>query len=89
MYRLKAYGVKSTILFFGSARAKSREQYDDRFANLSEKVQTVWRGGGLRVRGPWVRKRGRMGTRRYEGRPVGGKGVSPKARSSTTTASLT
>jgi len=35
LYRLKQYGVKSTILFFGSARAKSREQYDARFAELS------------------------------------------------------
>ncbi|TFJ81589.1 hypothetical protein NSK_006840 [Nannochloropsis salina CCMP1776] len=36
MYRLKAYGVKSTILFFGSARAKSREQYDHRMGELVE-----------------------------------------------------
>lgn len=39
MYRLKAYGVKSTILFFGSARAKSREQYDGRMEELTKQVR--------------------------------------------------
>ena len=34
MYRLKAYGVKSTLLIFGSARAKSKEQYDTRMEEL-------------------------------------------------------
>jgi len=36
MYRLKAYGVKSTILFFGSARAKSKAQYDSRMEELTQ-----------------------------------------------------
>jgi hypothetical protein len=39
MYRLKEYGVKSTILFFGSARAKSREQYDVRNAEIEAAVR--------------------------------------------------
>ncbi len=38
MYRLKAYGVKSTILFFGSARAKSKEQYEARLEELTKQV---------------------------------------------------
>lgn len=41
MYRLKAYGVKSTILFFGSARAKSNEQYQARLAELTEQLKTA------------------------------------------------
>lgn len=38
LYRLKRYGVKSTILFFGSARAKSRDQYDAKFEELSATI---------------------------------------------------
>ena len=41
MYRLKSYGVKSTILFFGSARAKSKEQYDARLEELTKQVCPV------------------------------------------------
>jgi hypothetical protein len=41
MYRLKAYGVKSTILFFGSARAKSRPQWEARLAEVTAQVRRV------------------------------------------------
>lgn len=39
MYRLKAYGVKSTLLIFGSARAKSKEQYEARLQELTAQVR--------------------------------------------------
>lgn len=44
MYRLKSYGVRSTILFFGSARAKSQEQYDARVEELTKQVRGAFCG---------------------------------------------
>jgi len=38
MYRLKCNGVKSTILFFGSARAKSPEEYNAKLKEAEKKV---------------------------------------------------
>lgn len=54
MYRLKSYGVKSTILFFGSARAKSREQYDARLEELSKQVWYIRVGASVLVVGGGV-----------------------------------
>jgi len=40
LQRLRAQGIHATIMFFGSARSKDREQYDDAFVKAQDAIET-------------------------------------------------